>query len=102
MKVAICGTVGSGKSSLLSCILGEMKKVSGQVKVSGTKAYVPQSPWILTGDVRENILFGSTYDAVTHHQTAKACALLKDFELFSVGDRTEIGERGINMTRNSV
>ncbi|KAI4310614.1 hypothetical protein MLD38_035580 [Melastoma candidum] len=41
MKVAICGTVGSGKSSLLSCILGEMKKVSGQVKVSGTKAYVP-------------------------------------------------------------
>ncbi|KAI4312632.1 hypothetical protein MLD38_037434 [Melastoma candidum] len=98
MKVAICGTVGSGKSSLLSCILGEMKKVSGQVKVSGTKAYVPQSPWILTGDVRENILFGGTYDAVKYDQTVKACALLKDFELFSVGDRTEIGERGINMS----
>ncbi|KAI4370857.1 hypothetical protein MLD38_019158 [Melastoma candidum] len=75
MKVAICGTVGSGKSSLLSCILGEMKKVSGEVKVSGTKAYVPQSPWILTGDIRENILFGNTYDAAKYHQTVKACTL---------------------------
>ncbi|KAK6121593.1 hypothetical protein DH2020_044673 [Rehmannia glutinosa] len=52
MKVAICGTVGSGKSSLLSCILGEMQKLSGTVKISGSKAYVPQSPWILTGNIR--------------------------------------------------
>ncbi|KAK9145227.1 hypothetical protein Sjap_005130 [Stephania japonica] len=98
MKVAVCGTVGSGKSSLLSCILGEMPKLSGIVKVSGTKAYVPQSPWILSGDVRENILFGQHYDREKYYRTVKACALLKDFELFSFGDLTEIGERGINMS----
>ncbi|KAF1002288.1 putative ABC transporter C family member 15 [Apium graveolens] len=98
MKVAICGTVGSGKSSLLSSILGEVTKVSGTVKVSGTKAYVPQSPWILTGNVRENILFGNSYDSTKYDRTIQACALIKDFELFSTGDLTEIGERGINMS----
>lgn len=98
MKVAICGTVGSGKSSLLSCILGEIQKLSGTVKISGAKAYVPQSPWILTGNIRENILFGNPYDSVRYYRTVKACALLKDFELFSSGDLTDIGERGINMS----
>lgn len=98
MKVAICGTVGSGKSSLLSCVLGEIQKLSGTVKISGTKAYVPQSPWILTGNIRENILFGNQYDSAKYNRTVKACALTKDFELFSCGDLTEIGERGINMS----
>ncbi|KAK4488582.1 hypothetical protein RD792_004348 [Penstemon davidsonii] len=98
MKVAICGTVGSGKSSLLSCILGEMQKLSGIVKISGSKAYVPQSPWILTGDIRENILFGKPYENEKYDRTIEACALTKDFELFAAGDLTEIGERGINMS----
>lgn len=98
MKVAICGTVGSGKSSLLSCILGEMNKLSGTVKISGVKAYVPQSPWILTGNIRENILFGKAYEYDKYDRTIEACALIKDFELFGAGDLTEIGERGINMS----
>nr|QGP74110.1 ABCC transporter [Sedum alfredii] len=98
MKVAVCGTVGSGKSSLLSCILGEIEKKSGSVKVSGSKAYVPQSAWILTGNIRDNILFGSPYEKDKYDRTVKACALEKDFELFSNGDLTEIGERGINMS----
>ncbi|KAG8066019.1 hypothetical protein GUJ93_ZPchr0004g40126 [Zizania palustris] len=62
MKVAICGMVGSGKSSLLSCILGEMPKLEGTVRISGSKAYVPQSAWILSGNIRDNILFGNPYD----------------------------------------
>ncbi|XP_021755169.1 putative ABC transporter C family member 15 isoform X1 [Chenopodium quinoa] len=98
MKVAICGTVGSGKSSLLSGLIGEIPKISGTVKISGSKAYVPQTPWILTGNIKENILFGSPYDAAKYDRTVKACALLKDFELFPQGDLTEIGERGINMS----
>ncbi|KAL1293412.1 putative ABC transporter C family member 15 isoform X2 [Arachis ipaensis] len=98
MKVAICGSVGSGKSSLLSGILGEIYKQSGKVKISGTKAYVPQSPWILTGNIRDNITFGKEYDPEKYEKTVQACALKKDFELFSCGDLTEIGERGINMS----
>ncbi|CAA7411053.1 unnamed protein product [Spirodela intermedia] len=98
MKVAICGTVGSGKSSLLSCVLGEIPKLAGRVKVSGSKAYVPQSPWILTGNVRENILFGQPFEGDRYERVIQACALAKDFELFASGDLTEIGERGINVS----
>ncbi|XP_022974963.1 putative ABC transporter C family member 15 [Cucurbita maxima] len=98
MKVAVCGMVGSGKSSLLSCMLGEIEKLSGTVKISGTKAYVPQSPWILSGSIRDNILFGNEYESTKYNRTISACALVKDFELFSCGDLTEIGERGVNMS----
>ncbi|GER54532.1 ABC transporter family protein [Striga asiatica] len=98
MKVAICGAVGSGKSSLLSCVLGEMNRLAGKVRVCGSKAYVPQSPWILTGNIRENILFGRCYESEKYERTIEACALVKDFELFGAGDLTEIGERGINMS----
>jgi ATP-binding cassette subfamily C (CFTR/MRP) protein 1 len=98
MKVAICGMVGSGKSSLLSSILGEMPKLDGTVRVSGSKAYVPQTAWILSGNIRENILFGNPYDKEKYEKIIKACALTKDFELFANGDLTEIGERGINMS----
>ncbi|KAI8023221.1 ABC transporter C family member 9 [Camellia lanceoleosa] len=98
MKVAICGTVGSGKSSLFSSTLGEMTKLSGTVKISGTKAYVPQSPWIMSGNVRENILFGNPFDSAKYDRIVNVCALTKDFELFPAGDLTEIGERGINMS----
>jgi ABC-type multidrug transport system fused ATPase/permease subunit len=98
MKVAICGAVGSGKSSLLSSMLGEIPKLSGVVRVRGTKAYVPQTPWILSGNVRENILFGKPYEKEKYEKTIVACALRKDLELFANGDLTEIGERGINMS----
>ncbi|RWW09035.1 hypothetical protein GW17_00027495 [Ensete ventricosum] len=98
MMVAICGTVGSGKSSLLSCILGELPKLGGKVKVSGSKAYVSQSPWIISGNVRENIIFGNPFDREKYEKTVEVCALKKDFELFPNGDLTEIGERGINMS----
>ncbi|OEL14752.1 ABC transporter C family member 9, partial [Dichanthelium oligosanthes] len=98
MKVAICGMVGSGKSSLLSCILGEMPKLDGTVRVSGSKAYVPQTAWILSGNIRENILFGNPYEKEKYENIIQACALTKDLELFANGDLTEIGERGINMS----
>jgi ABC-type multidrug transport system fused ATPase/permease subunit len=57
MRVAICGTVGSGKSSLLSCILGEVPKLSGEVRTCGKIACVSQSPWIQSGTIEHNVLF---------------------------------------------
>ncbi|CAN0898064.1 ABC transporter C family member 3 [Linum grandiflorum] len=98
MKVAVCGTVGSGKSSLLSCILGEVPKISGTVELCGTKAYVAQSPWIQSGKIQENILFGKEMDKDKYDKVLEACALKKDLELFSFGDQTGIGERGINLS----
>nr|XP_043627740.1 ABC transporter C family member 3-like isoform X2 [Erigeron canadensis] len=98
MKVAVCGTVGSGKSSLLSCILGELPMLSGKVKLSGTKAYVGQSPWIQSGTIEENILFGTEMDRERYNKVLEVCALKKDLEVLSFGDQTVIGERGINLS----
>ncbi|OMO86758.1 hypothetical protein COLO4_20938 [Corchorus olitorius] len=98
MRVAVCGMVGSGKSSFLSCILGEIPKISGEVRVCGTAAYVSQSAWIQSGNIEENILFGCPMDKAKYKNVIHACALKKDFELFSHGDQTIIGDRGINLS----
>ncbi|KAG4112037.1 hypothetical protein ERO13_D13G138300v2 [Gossypium hirsutum] len=98
MRVAVCGTVGSGKSSLLSCILGEIPKISGTLKFCGTKAYVAQSPWIQSGKIEENILFGKAMDRERYDQVLEGCSLKKDLEILSFGDQTVIGERGINLS----
>ncbi|WCJ38230.1 ABC transporter C family member 5 [Euphorbia peplus] len=98
MRVAVCGVVGSGKSSFLSCILGEIPKISGEVKICGTAAYVSQSAWIQSGNIEENILFGSPMDKAKYKNVIHACSLKKDLELFSHGDQTIIGDRGINLS----
>ncbi|BAT80618.1 hypothetical protein LR48_Vigan07g014300 [Vigna angularis] len=98
MRVAVCGTVGSGKSTLLSCVLGEVPKISGILKVCGTKAYVAQSPWIQSGKIEDNILFGKQMDREKYEMVLEACSLKKDLEILSFGDQTIIGERGINLS----
>ncbi|CAL9178065.1 unnamed protein product [Musa hybrid cultivar] len=97
-RVAVCGTVGSGKSSLLSCILGEVSKISGTVKLCGTTAYVSQSPWIQSGSIQDNIIFGKEMDMVKYDRVLEACSLKKDLEIMPNGDQTVIGERGINLS----
>ncbi|CAG5119030.1 unnamed protein product [Candidula unifasciata] len=96
--VAIVGTVGSGKSSLLSAILGDMKKMEGTVSVRGTVAYVPQQAWIQNDSVRNNILFGQPMNTELYNKCLDACALRPDLVMLPAGDRTEIGERGINLS----
>jgi ATP-binding cassette, subfamily C (CFTR/MRP), member 2 len=97
MKVAVCGTVGSGKSSLLSCILGEMPKVSGVVQLCGSTAYVSQLPWIQSGNIEDNILFGTEMNRDKYDKVLEVCSLNKDLEILPHGDQTVIGERGINL-----
>ncbi|KAL8214885.1 hypothetical protein R6Q57_004334 [Mikania cordata] len=95
---AIVGTVGSGKSSLLSSVIGEMHKISGKVTVCGSTAYVAQTAWIQNGTIQENILFGLPMDSQKYKQVIKNCCLEKDLEMMEFGDQTEIGERGINLS----
>ncbi|XP_068665787.1 putative ABC transporter C family member 15 [Aristolochia californica] len=98
-KVAICGSVGSGKSSFLCSIIGEIPRISGvETKVYGSKAYVPQSAWIQTGSVRENVLFGRKMDGMFYEEVVKCCALDKDIEMWADGDMTMVGERGMNLS----
>ena len=96
--VAIVGQVGSGKSSLLSALLGDLDKPKGNVNVSGNIAYVPQQAWIQNSTLRQNILFTNKYNEKFYNKVIEACALEQDLKILSAGDMTEIGEKGINLS----
>ncbi|XP_034796002.1 ATP-binding cassette sub-family C member 11 [Pan paniscus] len=98
MMLGVCGNTGSGKSSLLSAILEEMHLLEGSVGVQGSLAYVPQQAWIVSGNIRENILMGGAYDKARYLQVLHCCSLNRDLELLPFGDMTEIGERGLNLS----
>uniref|UniRef100_A0A8C2FFR5 ABC-type glutathione-S-conjugate transporter n=1 Tax=Cyprinus carpio TaxID=7962 RepID=A0A8C2FFR5_CYPCA len=96
--VAVVGHVGSGKSSLLSAMLGEMEKKSGHVTVSGSVAYVPQQAWIQNATLKDNILFGHERKDSWYQSVLEACALLPDLGILPARDATEIGEKGLNLS----
>ncbi|PFX33479.1 Multidrug resistance-associated protein 4 [Stylophora pistillata] len=95
---AVTGPVGSGKSTLLSAIAGELSNVSGTISFSGTFVYVPQTAWVFSGTVRENILFGQPYDAIRYARTTEVCALDEDIRKFPNEDQTYVGERGVTLS----
>ena len=106
--VVVLGLVGSGKSSLLSAILGEMKECNNNpthqnsgstcTSVNGAVALVAQKAWIQNASVKEAILFGSVFESVKYQAVLKASQLLLDLETLPDGDRTEIGDRGLNLS----
>ncbi|XP_072454182.1 ATP-binding cassette sub-family C member 6 isoform X5 [Notamacropus eugenii] len=95
---AVIGSVGSGKSSLLSALLGELSKLEGNVNIKGSVAYVPQEAWIQNASVKENVCFGQKLDIPWLDRVLEACALHPDLESFPAGIHTEIGEQGINLS----
>ena len=93
--VGITGSVGSGKTSLLMTFLGELPVFSGQVTCIGKMAYVSQTPWVYSGTVRENIVFGLPFIEEKYNKIVEVCDLGKDITSFPKGDQTEIGQRGV-------
>ncbi|KAG3024791.1 hypothetical protein JG687_00001922 [Phytophthora cactorum] len=96
--VMVVGTVGSGKSSLLQALLGEMKMTGGHVDISGEIAYVSQEAWIRNATLRDNIVFEGDFDSERYEKVLAASQLSLDLAALPSGDRTEIGERGINLS----
>ncbi|XP_033291031.2 ATP-binding cassette sub-family C member 4 isoform X3 [Orcinus orca] len=96
--LAVVGPVGAGKSSLLSAVLGELPPSQGLVSVHGRIAYVSQQPWVFSGTLRSNILFGKKYEKERYEKVIKACALKKDLQLLEDGDLTVIGDRGTTLS----
>ncbi|TVU41657.1 hypothetical protein EJB05_15196, partial [Eragrostis curvula] len=94
----LVAVVGASKSSLLGCVLGETRRVSGAVTVRGRTAYVAQTRWIQSGTVMDNILFGLPMDKERYADVIRVCCLEKDLETMEFGDITEIGERGVTLS----
>ncbi|CAG9800858.1 unnamed protein product [Chironomus riparius] len=92
------GKVGSGKSSVLQTILGELPITKGKIEVNGKVSYAAQETWLFLGSVRQNILFGLPMDKIRYREIVKVCSLTRDFEIWPEGDKTIVGERGMSLS----
>jgi ATP-binding cassette subfamily C (CFTR/MRP) protein 4 len=100
--VGVCGPVGAGKSTLLNAILGEIAPMSSGT-VSRRKrpysiAYASQTSWIMSGTIKENVLFGKEYDKDWFGKVVSACSLDKDLANMPDREETFIGERGVTLS----
>ncbi|CBQ67860.1 related to multidrug resistance protein [Sporisorium reilianum SRZ2] len=102
----VCGPTGSGKSSLLSAILGEMELLEGKVilpkrplqLLSGGVAYCSQTAWLESLSIRDNIVFGQYFDQDRYDKVLECCCLKPDLKTFPDADQTEIGENGVSLS----
>lgn len=111
----VAGPTGSGKTSLLMGLLGEMTHLKGTVHLPGihsredlrpdprTKltqsvAYCAQQPWLVNDTIKQNILFASPYDEERYNAVLSACSLERDLTILDHGDETEVGEKGISLS----
>ncbi|XP_042083121.1 cystic fibrosis transmembrane conductance regulator [Haplochromis burtoni] len=92
--LAVAGSTGSGKSSLLMMILGELVPTEGKIRHSGRISFSPQTSWIMPGTIRDNILFGLTYDEYRYNSVIQACQLEEDFALLPEKDKTYLIDGG--------
>lgn len=93
--LAIIGSTGSGKTSLLQTILKELHVTEGTIDLRGSFSYASQESWIFPGTVRQNILFGQAMNPKRYQEVVKVCALEHDLKMFPFGDNTIVGERGV-------
>jgi ABC-type multidrug transport system fused ATPase/permease subunit len=111
----VVGPTGSGKTSLLMALLGEMTKLKGDVYLPGGRsredltpdpetgltesvAYCAQQAWLVNGTVKENIVFASEWDAKRYNDVIAACSLKRDLEILDGGDETIVGEKGVTLS----
>ncbi|TFK76754.1 P-loop containing nucleoside triphosphate hydrolase protein [Pluteus cervinus] len=100
----ILGPTGSGKTSLLMALLGEMHFIPTgpdswfHLPREGGVAYAAQESWVQNETIRDNIVFGSPFDETRYQKVLHQCALERDLELFHAGDQTEVGEKGLTLS----
>ncbi|KAJ3907880.1 hypothetical protein F5879DRAFT_939640 [Lentinula edodes] len=103
----IVGSTGSGKTSMLMALLGEMHFIphnSGlhqpwfNLPRGRGVAYAAQESWVQNATIKENIIFDSPFETTRYRQVLYQCALEKDLELFQAGDETEVGEKGLTLS----
>ncbi len=99
----IAGKTGSGKSLLLSAIIGEVELLSGRIEAPSVAegypvAFASQTPWLQNATFKENILFGSLFEKERYEKVIEACALQADLAVLAQGDETKIGLRGVKLS----
>ncbi|XP_072140682.1 ATP-binding cassette sub-family C member 2-like, partial [Dermacentor andersoni] len=96
--IGVVGFVGSGKSSLLAAILGDMHLIKGDITCRGRIAFTPQLPVLHNMTIRDNIIYGKSVDATFYERVVQSCQLMNDFNKLQSGDMTEVREKGTNLS----
>jgi ABC-type multidrug transport system fused ATPase/permease subunit len=98
--VCVLGAVGSGKSTLLSSLLGELPPIRGvsRLRPGARVAFCSQTPFVVAGTVRDNVLFGAPYDAATYDTALRCACLGPDLDALPAGDATRVGENGVTLS----
>ncbi|XP_047706135.1 cystic fibrosis transmembrane conductance regulator isoform X3 [Prionailurus viverrinus] len=96
--LAVAGSTGAGKTSLLMMIMGELEPSEGKIKHSGRISFCSQFSWIMPGTIKENIIFGVSYDEYRYKSVIKACQLEEDISKFAEKDNIVLGEGGITLS----
>ncbi|XP_039769128.1 cystic fibrosis transmembrane conductance regulator isoform X1 [Ornithorhynchus anatinus] len=96
--LAVAGSTGAGKTSLLMMIMGELEPLEGKIKHSGRISFSPQFSWIMPGTIKENIVFGVSFDEYRYRSVIKACQLEEEISKFAEKDNTVLGEGGITLS----
>ena len=97
--VAVIGKVGSGKSSLLSCLTGEMyKKVGARIKIAGKAAYVSQKAWIPSLRLKDCVTFGEPFNQLRFENAIKYSCMTEDLKILAKGADTVLGDKGVNLS----
>uniref|UniRef100_A0A6P7GCD8 Multidrug resistance-associated protein 4-like n=1 Tax=Diabrotica virgifera virgifera TaxID=50390 RepID=A0A6P7GCD8_DIAVI len=94
----VVGNVGSGKSSLLQLFLRELPITSGYMNIAGKISYASQEPWLFVSNVKDNILFGKSFNKKRYQDVIKVCSLERDLKQLPYGDKTLVGERGKSLS----
>nr|XP_006811390.1 PREDICTED: multidrug resistance-associated protein 4-like [Saccoglossus kowalevskii] len=92
--IAVIGPVGCGKSSLLRALMSDLTQESEKFSVAGTLSYGSQQPWIFKDTLKENIIFGNTFDEKKYQTVLEVCNLVQDIASLPEGDLTSLGEKG--------
>lgn len=95
---AIVGAVGSGKSTIISAVVGDLVPISGTVRSAESIGYVQQKSFIISDTVENNILFGRELDQHRFDKVVAASEFAHDLTLLADGAQTMIGERGATLS----
>ncbi|OMJ73848.1 hypothetical protein SteCoe_27361 [Stentor coeruleus] len=96
--LVVTGKIGSGKSTFLHSLLGELELTEGSLELPERVSYLSESPWLIADTVRENIIMGEIFNKQRYNEILEICCLNNDIKRFKNNDLSKIGDQGMTLS----